>query len=262
TLRLDGSWESQEPTRVGTLTLPTTGGTRTTLAGGGLASLTSYFGGRFINELRGYVAQQRRDARAFLALPAAVVDVASDLPNGGHGVAALAFGGSFGLPQHIHNRSLEIADEFSWLPGRTAHRLKLGIDVIGTHVDEGQTANQLGTFTYPSLAALAADSPATFTRTLAPRAQAGTAWNGAAYFGDSWRTGGGLQLIYGARLEVTRFDGAPRSHRAVESLFAVPTAPGRGAGRSPPHRDRLRSRLRRAPRPARVARAAASLRQQ
>src|SRR3989442_191220 len=181
TLRLDGSWESQEPTRVGTLTLPTTGGTRTTFAGGVMASLTSYFGGRFINELRGYAAQQRRDARAFLALPAAVVDVASDLPNGGQGVAALAFGGSWGLPQHIHNRSLEIADEFSWLPGRTAHRLKLGMDVIGTRVDEGQTANQLGTFIYPSLAALAADSPATFTRTLAPRAQAGTAWNAAAF---------------------------------------------------------------------------------
>src|SRR5439155_774013 len=87
-------------------------------------------------------------AARFLALPAAVVDVASDLPNGGQGVAALAFGGSWGLPQHIHNRSLEIADEFSWLPGRTAHRLKLGMDVIGTRVDEGQTANQLGTFIY------------------------------------------------------------------------------------------------------------------
>ena len=223
TLRLDGSWESQEPTRVGTLTLPTTGGTRTTLAGGVMASLTSYFGGRFINELRGYVAHQRRDARAFLALPSAVVDVASDLQNGGQGVAALAFGGSFGLPQHTHNRSLEIADEFSWLPGRTAHRLKLGIDVIGTRVDESQTANQLGTFTYPSLAALAADSPAMFTRTLAPRAQAGTAWNGAAYFGDSWRVGGGLQVIYGARIEAARFDGAPPYNRAVDSLFAVRT---------------------------------------
>src|SRR5207245_4651035 len=56
TLRLDGSWESQEPTRVGTLTLPTTGGTRTTLAGGVMASLTSYFAGRFIIELLGHVA--------------------------------------------------------------------------------------------------------------------------------------------------------------------------------------------------------------
>src|SRR5207244_12788789 len=110
-----------------------------------------------------------------------------------------------------------------WSRARTAPRLKLGVDVISKRVDESQTANQLGTCTYPSLAALAADSPAMYTRTLAPRAQAGTAWNGAAYFGDSWRVGGGLQVIYGARIEAARFDGAPPYNRAVDSLFAVRT---------------------------------------
>ena len=62
-----------------------------------------------------------------------------------------------------------------------------------------------------------------FTRLLAPTARAGTAWNGAAYFGDSWRAGGGLQVIYGARIEAARFDGAPPYNRAVDSLFAVRT---------------------------------------
>src|SRR5947209_4490631 len=51
TLRLDGSWESQEPTRVGTLALPATGGTRTTRGGGLMASLTSYCGRRFLDQL-------------------------------------------------------------------------------------------------------------------------------------------------------------------------------------------------------------------
>jgi len=223
TLRLDGSWESQEPTRVGTLALPATGGTRTTRGGGLMASLTSYFGGRFINELRGYVARQRRDARAFLALPSALVNVASALPNGGQGVATLAFGGNGGLPQHTDNRSLEIADEFSWLPGPTAHRLKVGVDVIGTRLEENQTPNQFGTFIFPSLAALAADSPATFTRTLVPQVHPGTAWNSAVYAGDTWRVGGGLQLTYGARLEAARFSGAPPYNHAVDSLFGVRT---------------------------------------
>src|SRR5438132_389232 len=223
TLRLDGSWESQEPTRVGSLALPATGGTRTMGGGGVMASLTSYFGGRFINELRGYVTRQRRDARSFLALPSATVSVASDLPTGGQGLATLAFGGNGGLPQRGDNRALEIADEFSWLPGRTAHRLKLGIDVIGTRVEENQTPNQFGTFTFPSLAALAANSPDKFTRTLAPHERAGTAWNSALYAGDTWRAGGGLQLTYGARLEATRFSGAPAYNRAVDSLFAVRT---------------------------------------
>ncbi len=190
TLRLDGSWESQDPTRVGTLALPATGGTRTTRGGGLMASLTSYFGGRFINELRGYVARQRRDARAFLALPSALVNVASALPNGGQGVATLAFG---------------------------------GIDVIGTRLEENQTPNQFGTFIFPSLAALAAASPATFTRTLVPQVHPGTAWNSAVYAGDTWRVGGGLQLTYGARLEAAHFSGAPPYNHAVDSLFGVRT---------------------------------------
>ena len=227
TLRLDGSWESQQPTRVGTLALPATGGSRSTWGGGVLASLTSFVGGRFINELRGYVARQRREALPFLTLPAGLVEVASDLPYGREGLVTLHFGGNNGLPQRTDNRSLEIADEFSWLPGvgPTAHRLKLGIDLIGTRVEESQTPNQLGTFVYPSLAAFAADSPASFTRMLAHQVQPGTAWNGAMYAGDTWRPGGGgrLQVTYGARLEAARFSGAPAHNRAVDSLFGVRT---------------------------------------
>src|SRR3989449_205670 len=223
TLRLDGSWESQDPTRVGTLALPATGGTRTTRGGGLMASLTSYFGGRFINELRGYVARQRRDARAFLALPSALVNVASALPNGGQGVATLAFGGNGGLPPHTRNRRLEIPGEVSWLPGPPAPRPKGGGRVIGTRLEENQTPNQFGTFIFPSLAALAADSPATFTRTLVPQVHPGMAWNSAVYAGDTWRVGGGLQLTYGARLEAARFSGAPPYNHAVDSLFGVRT---------------------------------------
>src|SRR5437899_8945013 len=59
TLRLDGSWESREPTRAGTLALPATGGSRTTRAGGLMASPTSHFSRRFINEPRGCRARQR-----------------------------------------------------------------------------------------------------------------------------------------------------------------------------------------------------------
>ncbi len=116
-----------------------------------------------------------------------------------------------------------MADEFSWLPGRTTHRLKLGLDVVGTRVEENQASNQLGTFVFPSLAALAADSPSMYTRTLAPPGRAGTAWNGSAYAGDAWRPMAGLSLSYGMRLEAGRFTGAPPYNRAVDSLFGVRT---------------------------------------
>src|SRR5206468_12886652 len=79
--------------------------------------------------------------------------------------------------------------EFSWLPGATAHRLKVGVDVIGTRLEENHTGNQFGTFIYPSLAALAADSPAMFTRTVVPQVHPGTAWNRSEErrVGKEWR---------------------------------------------------------------------------
>jgi hypothetical protein len=223
TLRLDGRWDSQEPTHVGPLALPATGGTRTARAGGVMAALTSYLGEHWINELRGYVARQHQDWTAVLALPAAHVAVASALPDGGQGVTSLAFGGNGAFPQLADERSLELADEFSWLPGRGAHRFKLGAYLNGTRAEHNVTWNQSGTFTFPSLATLAADSPAVFTRTLTPLQRAGTAWNGALYAGDAWRVRGGLQLTYGVRLEAARFSGAPAYTPLVDSLFGVRT---------------------------------------
>src|SRR5947199_6842094 len=222
TLRLDGRWDSQQPTRVSPLGLPPTGGTRTERGGGVMVSLTSHFAGSLINEVRGYFSADRRDATALVAVPAGRVQVASDLPDGRQGVATLAFGGNAGLPQRVNNVSLELGEELSWLPGGGAHRPKLGALLSGTGLDQHQTPNQLGTFVFPSLTALAADSPASFSRVFVPVVQGGTAWNGALYLADSWRTGG-LPVTYGTRLESARFSGAPPYNRAVDSLFALRT---------------------------------------
>src|SRR5439155_382947 len=67
TLRLDGRWDSQQPTRVSPLGLPPTGGTRTERGGGVMASLTSHFAGSLINEVRGYFSVERRYATALRA---------------------------------------------------------------------------------------------------------------------------------------------------------------------------------------------------
>ena len=223
TLRLDGRSESQEPTRVSPLAFPATGGTRSDGGGGVLAALASSFGGSFINELRGYVATSRRDVTPFLSLPVARVDVASQLPDVGQAIATLAFGGNGALPQHIRTHSIEVSDEVSWLLGGGAHRPKLGIYVNATRGEETEMPNQFGTFEYPSLGALASDSPAVFTRSRVPLAQAGTVWNEALYLGDSWRVPGGVRLTYGVRLEATRFGDAPAYNGALDSLFGVRT---------------------------------------
>ncbi len=221
TLRLDGHWISQEPTHVSTLALPATGARRSEQSGGVMASLTSYLGGNFVNEARGYVAARRKDVSPLFALPTARVDVASPLGNGGQDVATLTFGGNSAAPQRTDDRMLELTDELSWLSGDTKHRVKLGSYLNRTRGHDDQTPNQLGTFTFPSLAALAADSPSTFTRTLAPQDVDGTAWNAALYAGDTWHAAPGLHVMYGVRIETAGFDGAPPANQAVDSLFGV-----------------------------------------
>jgi len=221
TLRFDGHWISQEPTHVSTLALPATGAWRSERSGGVMASLTSYLGGSFINEARGYVAALRKDVSPLLALPTAKVDVASPLGNGGQDVATLTFGGNSGAAQRTDDRTVELTDELSWLSGDTKHRVKLGSYLNRIRGHDDQTPNQLGTFTFPSLAALAADSPSSFTRTLASQDVDGTAWNAALYAGDTWHAAPGLHVMYGVRIETAGFDGAPAANGTVDSLFGV-----------------------------------------
>jgi len=221
TLRLDGHWISQEPTHVSTLALPATGAQRSERSGGIMASLTSYLGANFINEARGYVAALHKDVSPLLALPTAKVDVASPLGDGGQDVATLTFGGNSAAPQRTDDRTIELTDELSWLSGDTKHRVKLGSYLNRIRGHDDQIPNQLGTYTFPSLAALAADSPSTFTRTLAPQDVDGTAWNAAVYAGDTWHAAPGLHVMYGVRIETAGFDGAPPANGAVDSLFGV-----------------------------------------
>src|SRR5207249_5006417 len=192
-------------------------------AGGVMASLASHFGAGFINEVRGYVSRDRSDASGFLELPEGRVQVGSDLAGSGRGIATLAFGGNPGFPQHTDNASGEVTEELSWLSGGAAHRLKLGAYASGARLRAVQAPNQYGTYVFQSLDALASDRPAQFTRTLAPLEQAGTGWNGALYLGDIWRTGNGVQLTYGTRLEAARFSGAPAFNPAIDSLFGMRT---------------------------------------
>jgi hypothetical protein len=193
------------------------------MGGGALTSLTSYFGSNLINDLRGYVSTDHRDGEGYLALPQGRVQVASNASDTTRGVTTFSFGGSAGFPQSTDNTGLELSDELSWLPGSTAHRVKLGGLVNAAHFQQIQTPNAFGTFTYPSLGALEAQQPSQYTRNLSPLEQAGTAWNGAAYLGDVWRRNGGLQLTYGVRLESSSFSGAPAYNAVLDSAFGIRT---------------------------------------
>ena len=222
TLRGDFRGTGQDPTRVGTLSLPQTGGNQKSSGGGIMAVLSSNFGGRFINELRVYAQTDQRHSDPFFLVPAARVQVNSDLTDA-RSITTLAFGGNAGLPQRSLTRSLDISNELSWLEGNGAHRIKLGALFSGSRFSQDVTSNRLGTYTFNSLEDLADNQPSIFTRTLSPAIRAGTSLSSALYLGDTWRESRSLQFTYGARLEHTRFDGAPTYNPEVEQIFGYRT---------------------------------------
>jgi hypothetical protein len=222
TLRGDFRGTGQDPTRVGTLSLPQTGGNQKSSGGGIMAVLSSNFGGRFINELRAYAQTDQRHSDPFFFMPAARVQVSSDLTDA-RSITTLAFGGNAGLPQRSLARSLDVSNELSWLQGNGDHRVKLGLLFSGSRFSQDVTSNRLGTYTFNSLEDLLDNQPSIFTRTLSPAIRTGTSLNSAVYLGDTWRKSRSLQLTYGARLEHTQFDGAPAYNPEVEQIFGYRT---------------------------------------
>lgn len=221
TLTLRGDWRFgvQDGQRISALSVPHAGGDLNSLGGGALASLISQFDNGVINEFRLYAAVDDRDSRPYLLAPAGRVQVVSDFADGSRSVSALTFGGNGALPQDIANDQLEATNEVSWISQDGAHRLKLGGLVNLSQYNQDYATNRSGTFTYNSLADLEANTPAQFTRTLAPSERNGGILNSAIYLGDTWRVSRAFQLTYGARLEHSSYSGEPAYNPAVEADF-------------------------------------------
>jgi hypothetical protein len=217
-VRADWRWNDQDPSRVGTLSLPMTGGTNKGWGGGVMATYTSIFGGMFLNEFKGYVSVNKNQARSFMSLPAGRVQVASDLDDATtRAVSTLTFGGNTGLPQDGRSSTFEMTDEVSWLTAD--HRFRLGGLVNLSTFEQDVTTNRFGTYTFASLADYEAGLATSFTRTLQPNVREGSQLNAALYVGDVWRARRGLQLTYGARVEGGRFGKEPAYNPAVEQSF-------------------------------------------
>ncbi len=217
-VRLDWRWNDQDPSRVGTLALPMTGGENRGWGGGIMATYTSIFQGMFLNEFKAYASFDRNRARSFLELPAGRVQVASLLDDAAtRAVSTLSFGGNTGLPQDGKSSSMELTDEVSWLTPN--HRWKLGGLFNYSSFDQDVTSNRFGTYTFASLADYDAGNATSFTRTLQPNLRTGEQMNAALYVGDVWRARRGVQVTYGARLEGGRFGNRPEFNPAVEQAF-------------------------------------------
>jgi Carboxypeptidase regulatory-like domain len=219
-LMLRGDWRgnTQLGSRLNALSLPHTGGDLKGSGGGGMLMLTSHMG-MFINELRGYRSVDNRNTAGYLSVPDGRVVVASTLDNGSSAISTLQFGGNPSLPQATHSSLLELSDEISRLTTTGGHRFKLGGLVNEQRSSVGFVPNAFGTFTFNSLADFEAGTPTQFTRTLFARDRQSATDNLALYLGDSWRVKRQFQMIYGLRLEGSRYPDKPEYNPDIQATF-------------------------------------------
>jgi len=222
-IRGDYNYQNSDPSRIGTLSLPQTGGDTRNWGGGLAATLTSNIAGRFLNELKVYASVSKNDGTPFITLPFGRVQVTSDLGDGETGISSLTFGGNTGLPQAGKTNTLEATNETSWLSEGGAHRFKLGGLFNLQSFERDVTTNRWGTFTFNSLGDFEAGLPATYTRTLTPRLREGAGANAAVYLGDTWRMSRAFQLTMGARAEGSYFGSTPKYNPAVQQAFGFRT---------------------------------------
>jgi hypothetical protein len=186
------------------------------------ALYSTYFHGNYLNEERSAFSYSRNRSEPYLSLPDGRVLVASSFPDGTAGLTSLGFGGNSSILSDTRQWTWETTSETQfYAQGRQAHRVKLNADSRLDGIRQDVNSNSLGSFAYNSLSDLAANQPASFTRSLNSPTLRGSVWNGFAAAGDLWRISPSFQLMYGARLEANRYTSAPAFNPEVQSTFGL-----------------------------------------
>ena len=200
--------------------VPARSGDRTGWNGSLMGRHTNFIG-YFLSETSLGFSTSHNEGSPYVNLPAGSVRVNSDFDDGTSSVRMMGFGGS--PMASTSNSSLNVAfnNALSWFSMDNKHRFKLTTELRRDGYAQDQTSNRLGTFIYNSLADLAANTPASYTRALSPRTRDGNQIVGAMSLGDSYRINPDFQLQYGVRVDGNRFGTAPNRNTAIEQVFGV-----------------------------------------
>ena len=224
TATLSGNLNRTSPVGGGQTALftPSRDGTRSSYGGSSQMRHSGQVGlfGLFTETSLGYNLS-RNSAEPFVNLPSGSVRVNSSLDDGSASVRSLAFAGSTNLNTASQNASLAANNTISWFSSNNRHRVKLTSELRRDSYWQDFTTNQLGTFTYNSLAALEANQPASFTRQLSPRRRSGSQVVGAMSLGDAWRPTNDVQLQYGVRVDGNHYLSGPEANPSVKALFGL-----------------------------------------
>ena len=158
----------------------------------------------------------------YLTLPEGRVSVVSALENGTSGISTFAFGGNPSLENDDRSRSAGVLSMLSWYSWNTKHRLRLTAEIRNESSASSATRDRLGSFTYNSLADLAAERPASYTRRFNTSEVSGAQMVTGVSLGDLYRPVERLQIQYGVRVDGQHFSGRPTRNALVQSTFGAP----------------------------------------
>jgi hypothetical protein len=217
----NASWNRMTPVSNLTTELPAHSGNRTNWNAGGQFRHSTYFGIGILSETTVGLTASEAASTPYLLMPGGNVRVNSTFADGTNGVKSIAFGGNSALENVTSNGAVAFTNLMSWFSQNNKHRIKLSTELRRESYSLDQDGNLLGTFNYNSLADLEAGRPASFSRTLQPRARRGSQLVGAVSIGDSYRRSNAFQLQYGVRLDGNAYGESPARNAQVEQAFGV-----------------------------------------
>ena len=220
-IAFNGSWNRQNPVSGFATEAPAHSGDRTSWRGGLQARQNMYFDIGILSETSLGFSASRTESNPFLRMPTGNVRVNSTLDDGTSSVQNLVFGGNQNLNSTQTTNQVGFLNQLSWFSTNSRHRLKMTTELRRDGSGQVFAANQLGTFSFNSLADLQASRPSSFSRTLGTRSRDVNQIVGALSIGDAWRKTDNLQIQYGVRLDGSKFLNDPAFNPAVESAFGV-----------------------------------------
>ncbi|MEO5568818.1 MAG: hypothetical protein ABIR92_10010, partial [Gemmatimonadaceae bacterium] len=222
TFTANGSLRRQMAAGLSTRQVATNGGETQNWNTALQARHSSYFREGFLSETSTALQMSRSTADPYLSIPDANIRVRSTFPDGTTGsVQTLVVGGNPGYPTDSRTLTSQTNNSISWISMDNRHRWQTTQNVRFSRTQTDNSRNRLGTYSYNSLADFENGVPASFTRLLSPRVRTGNDVALAFALSDTYRPTQRLQIQYGPRIDVLRFNVAPTFNPDIEATFGI-----------------------------------------